>query len=251
MPVTESAISGLLLFGRYAYPPNRLGYCGSDDHASLLEYLFVRRTDSGLAELARKFGGAYPYLKLIAAANNIRDPFDPRIVDAYWIGNSLLERVEASPLYISLKERFRSRMNAREFSWLASELERGAKPHHNFHVFDIYRRAGLMRDGKATVALDRMDQCRISWGKVLLVEDSEIVVDRRSIELHEGKLALGQPQPVRLSRIINRSADPDELRPGDMVSIHWDWMCERLSTDKLRRLVANTRRAVANTNTTL
>lgn len=251
MPVTESTISGLLLFGRYAYPPNRLGYCGTEDHASLFEYLSLRLGDGGLAELAQKFEGAFPYLKLIAAANHIRDPFDPSVVDAYWIGNALLERVEASELYSSLRARFRARMNNREFSWLATELERGAKPHHNFHVFDIYRRAGLMRDGKATVALDRMDRCRISWGRVLLAKHSEIVVDRQGLELHNGKVALGRPKPVRLSRITNRSGMTDELRPGDIVSIHWDWMCERLTSEKFRRLVANTRRAVVNTNTTL
>lgn len=251
MPITETNLPGLLLFGRYAYPPNRLGYCGSEDHLSLLEYLSSGHIDHGLAELARKFQGAYPYLKLIAAANDIRNPFDRRVVEAYWIGNDLLERVRASELYNSLKERFRPRMNTREFSWLASEIERDAKPHHNFHVFDIYRRAGLVRDGKATVALDRMDLCRISWGRVLLVEDSQIVVDRRGLQLHNGKLALGQPQPVRLFCVENAARGTKELRPGDIVSIHWDWMCERLDADKFRRLVANTRRAIANTNTTI
>lgn len=58
--------SGLLLFARYAYPPNSLGYCGSEDHAALMGYLREGRTDAGLAELARRFEGAYPYLRLIA-----------------------------------------------------------------------------------------------------------------------------------------------------------------------------------------
>ena len=29
-----------------------------------------------------------------AAANGIGDPFDPRVVEAYWLGNELLERVD-------------------------------------------------------------------------------------------------------------------------------------------------------------
>lgn len=251
MPATETdlTLSGLLLFGRYAYPPNRLGYCGSDDHAALLDYLSAGRVDEGLTELSRKFEGAYPYLRLIAEANGVRDPFDPRVVEAYWIGNGWLESVAASGFYRSLQERFRARMNAREFSWLTTSLEMGAKPHHNFHVFDIYRRAGLMRDGRATIALERMDRCRISWGGVVMVEGAEVVVERSALELHGGKLRLGKPRPVRLLR---RVGDPrEDLHPGEVVSIHWDWVCERLSIEKLARLSANTRRALANTNATL
>ncbi len=253
MATTESStgLSGLLLFGRYAYPPNRLGYCGANEHETLLDYLSIGRSDTGLAELARKFEGAYPYLRLIARANGIQDPFDPRVVEAYWIGNRLLEKVESSLFYSSLKERFRPRMTTREFTWLTTTLETGAKPHHNFHVFDIYRRAGLMRDGHATVALGRMDQCRISWGRIVSIEESELVVERAALELKNGKLALGRPQPIRLTRRIGGRGYAEDLRPNDTVSIHWDWVCERLSPDKLRRLVANTRRAISNTNTTL
>lgn len=246
-----SSIPGLLLFGRYAYPPNRLGYCGADEHETLFDYLSIGRADPGLAELARKFEGAYPYLRLIAGANGISDPFDQRVVEAYWIGNRLLETVEASGFYKSLQERFRPRMNAHEFSWLATTLELGAKPHHNFHVFDIYRRAGLLRDARATIALDRMDQCRISWGRVAAVEGGELIVDRPPLELQTGKLILGAPRAVRLVRRIDGRGYAEDIQPGDTVSIHWDWVCERLSDAKLRRLAANTNRAISNTNATL
>jgi hypothetical protein len=108
-------IAGLLLFGRYAYAPNRLGYCGPADHQSLFGYLTEGRVDTGLAQLARRFDGAYPYLLLIARANRLDDPFDPRVVEAYWIGNALLERVGAAPFFESLKARFLPRMKARDF----------------------------------------------------------------------------------------------------------------------------------------
>lgn len=247
----SATTAGLLLFGRYAFPPNRFGYCGSDDHASLFAYITGEEVDGGLAELARKFEGAYPYLKLIAGANNIRDPFDPRVVEAYWLGNDYLERVAPSAFYDSLKERFAARMTNHAFSWLATGLESGSKPHHNFHVFDVYRRAGLVRDGHATIALDRMDQCRISWGRVLLVEEAAVVVQRSPLEVRSGKIALGSPQPVRLLRRIDGRGYAEGLEVGDVVSLHWDWVCERLTATKMRRLVANTRRAIANTNLTL
>ena len=243
--------SGALLFGRYAFPPNRLGYCGPNDHQALFEYVTSGTSDGGLLDLERRFDGAYPYLRLIAQANGIADPFDRRVVEAYWIGNALLEGVEASPFYQSLKERFGNRMDTRTFSWLTSELEHGARPHHNFHVFDIYRRAGLMRDRGANIALDRMDRCRISWGEVVAAEGAELVLRRPALTLVNNKLALAEPETIRIARQIEGRGFADGARVGDTVSIHWDWVCEVLSPSALARLQRSTRRAMAQANATL
>ncbi len=91
-------ITDALLFGRYAFPPNQLGYCGAPDYLALFEYVAQHRADKGLIELERRFEGAYPYLQLIAQANGIPDPFDRRVVEAYWIGNACLDGVE--PRYV-------------------------------------------------------------------------------------------------------------------------------------------------------
>ena len=68
---------GALLFARYAYPPNALGYCGAGENRTLLEYGEAGVSDGGLVQLARSFEGAWPYLELIAGANGIDDPLDP------------------------------------------------------------------------------------------------------------------------------------------------------------------------------
>ena len=244
-------MAGLLLFGRYAYAPNRLGYCGPGDHQSLFGYLTEGKVDEGLQQLARQFDGAYPYLRLIAQVNGLDDPFDRRVVEAYWIGNPLLERVGAAPLFESLKARFLPRMKPKDFSWMASILPEGAKPHHNFHVFEVYRRAGLLRDERAAAALDRMDQCRISWGRVLFAEGDEVVVERPPLVLREGTLTIGPPATVRVLRHIDGRGYLDDFKPGDTVSIHWNWACDRIDRSALGHLVRCTRRAIAHTNLTL
>ena len=45
--------AGPILFARYAYPPNALGYCGPADSGALLEYAAGPVSDAGLAALAR------------------------------------------------------------------------------------------------------------------------------------------------------------------------------------------------------
>ncbi len=247
----HDAVPGPLLFGRYAFAPNRLGYCGPDDNRALLEYVASRRPDTGLLELERRFEGAYPYLRLIAEANGIPDPFDARVVEAYWIGNACLERVDAASFYESLSARFRPRMDSRTFDWLAGKLSLGARPHHNFHVFDVYMRAGLMNDSRATIAVQSMDSCRISWGTVVAVDGPELVVERPRLGLAEGKLALTPPEVVRVTRQVDGLGFADDAQPGAMVSIHWNWACEVLTGSKLQRLRAATKRYMDLANATL
>jgi hypothetical protein len=251
MTTAKPPMSGPLLFGHYAFPPNRLGYCGPVDHPALFQYVTQEVVDQGLIELGKRFEGAYPYLCLIAQANGIADPFDRRVVEAYWIGNDYLERVAASPFYTSLSERFQSRMNARTFGWLTSKLEQGARPHHNFHVFEVYLRAGLMRDAKAIIALERMDACRISWGSVAAIDGPELIVERAPLILKEGKLALGEPELKRVLRQIDGRGFADAAQPGDIVSLHWDWVCEVLKPLALRRIIHNTERYMKLANETL
>lgn len=249
--LVESVRAGAILFGRYAFPPNRLGYCGPDEWPTIFEYIARQQTDQGLIELERRFDGAYPYLRLIALANQIADPFDRRVVEAYWIGNACLERVSASPFYDSLRERFAARMTPRTFEHLASTLTVGARPHHNFHVFDVYLKAGLVRDRTAPIGLDRIDHCRISWGLVTAIDGPELVVERAPIVLVDGKMRLGAPAPMRVTRQIDGRGFADDAHVGDWVSIHWNWACETLTPHALRRLQYETQRSLVNANRTV
>ena len=249
--VSPAGLSGAVLFGRYAFPPNRLGYCGPDDHVALLQYVAERRTERGLVELERRFAGAYPYLQLIAQANGIADPFDRRVVEAYWIGNACLEQVGAADFYASLHERFRNRMDARTFGWLETKLDLGARPHHNFHVFDVYTRGGLMNDRSAPILLETMDSCRISWGRVTAIEGPELVVERPALMLCAGKITLSDPYPARVLRQIDGLGFADTAAPGDYVSIHWSWACEVLTPTALQRLMRSNQRALRLANATI
>jgi hypothetical protein len=99
------SLAGPLLFARYAYPPNALGHCGPEDSRALLEYAAAGVSDGGPADLARQFAGAWPYLTLIAAAAGRPDALDAEVVEAYWLGNRLLERVPGRLLARHLEDR--------------------------------------------------------------------------------------------------------------------------------------------------
>ncbi|MGZ4600831.1 MAG: DUF6390 family protein, partial [Oryzihumus sp.] len=92
-PAEPRLVPGPVLFARYAFPPNSHGYCGPADNTAFLEMGSAGVVDTGMRLMARQFEGAWPYLELIAGAVGVADPLDPRVVEAYWVGNGLLPRV--------------------------------------------------------------------------------------------------------------------------------------------------------------
>jgi hypothetical protein len=248
----DGATSGPLLFARYAYGPNQLGYCGPDAADELFgEATGVRADERALRELAAQFEGAYPYLQLIADSNGLADPLDARVVEAYWLGNALLNGVQPRLLGDSLDGRFRRRLRSDRWRWLAEKPSAGAAPVHAFHVLDVFPRLGLMRSGEADRVLETMDACRIRWGTVLERDGDWLVVDAVPLAMVEGKLSVSTPRPERIRAWRDGAGFVDEIRAGDTVSVHWDWACERLSPTRLATLQAWTGHQLAIANQTM
>jgi Family of unknown function (DUF6390) len=232
-------LPGPLLFVRYAYPPNRLGYCGPADSLAFREYGVAGVVDGGLVQLAQAFTGAWPYLELIAGVSGIADPLDRRVVEAYWVGNRLLDAIPLARIGDSMEERFRPRLGA-QFGRLAEGVLEGGVPHHSFHVLGVYPWVGLLGDDrKAPTALTVLDRCRIRWGQVTAIAGDRITVTYRPLTWDGRTLALGTPVSETAESSV---AGVAELAVGDWVSLHWHWICDRLSGPQLRALQRYTRR---------
>ncbi len=239
--------SDALRFGRYAYPPNALGYCGPDEHQHLFDQVSAGVDDPDLRRLARGFEGAWPYLELIAHANGLSDPLDARVVEAYWLGNSFLRNVRPRMLGDSLEERFRPRV-ARAWDRLVSAVELGALPHHSFHVFAVYPWLGLLREGRVDEPLRVLDQCRIRWGQVIETGVGEVVVKSRPLVWDGRRSRSARPAPSARSLPTSGDAFGGALKPGDWVSLHWDWVCERINQRQLINLSDTTLRQLGVVN---
>ncbi|MGE3074407.1 MAG: DUF6390 family protein [Dehalococcoidia bacterium] len=242
---------GPLLFARYAFKPNALGFCGGDDDRALFSYATENTIDPGLTQLEQQFEGAYPYLRLIAHANGLADPFDRRVVEAYWVGNELLDRIDMGLLHGSLEERFRARTTRPMWAWLASKVPAGARPHHSFHVFEVYPRAGMMKSGAVEHAFETMEQCRIRWGRVTDVLGPDLIVEVEPLRVVDGNLTLCPAERETVRRWVDGKGFVDDIQPGQWVSIHWGWACDRLSLAQRRRLERYTRWHITLCNQTL
>ena len=244
-----STLSGALRFAAYAYPPNALGYCGPDASHQLLQQVAAGVDDPDLRRLARGFDGAWPYLELIAAANGIRDPLDPGVVEAYWVGNAMLDRVGPRLLGSSLEVRFRRRAG-RSWSRLGYAVPEGAVPHHSFHVFGIYPWVGLLREGRVDEPLQVLDRCRVRWGRVVEVNGPRAVVASRPLCWDGRRLLLGAERHEDVVLRMDGLGLAGSVAVGDWCSLHWDWVCERLTQRQLRALCRYTASQLAVVNRT-
>lgn len=236
-------------FAAYAYPPNALGYCGPDAGQQLLDQVSAGVDDPDLRRLVRGFEGAWPYLELIAAANGVPDPLDAGVVEAYWIGNGLLERVGPRWMGDSLETRFRARAG-RSWPRLAEAVPAGARPCHAFHVFGVYPWLGLLRQGRVDEPLHVLDRCRIRWGQVRQIHEGSAVVRSRPLEWDGQRLVLGEPRDEPVVLEVGGAGLVGEVHPGDWCSLHWDWACERLDARRLRALRRHTLDQMAVVNRT-
>lgn len=202
---------GLKMAIKYSIVPCQLGFCGptdkSEQHA-LLKFLSRKpskstgreKDEEKIKSILKKFAGTNIYYNFIARSNNITDPFDKKVIEAYWLGNEFLEKL------------------------------RGAA-HHSFHVYKIGSITGRI---KFTDKLQ--DLCRISWGKVKEINNDKITIEYQAIIRNKvsGKLGLGKP----IKKIVdwNKAILP-EVKIGDIISIHWNKAIEVLNDRQIANLI--------------
>jgi hypothetical protein len=220
---------GALLFARYAYPPNALGYCGPTGASAML-----RRTATvEIERRARRFDGAWSYLEVIAESAGLGDPLDTRVVEAYWLGNDLLARVDPGALVDRLRDRFRGQPGG---TW--REATERAIAHHSFQVFEVYPWALLLRasaNGNPT-PLAVLDQCRIRTGTVHRVDGETATVQSRPLVWNGSTIAVGPRRDEVVRWSTGGMSLLDGLSPGDTVALHWDWICDVLTDEQSRTL---------------
>jgi len=234
------------LFVRYAYPPNALGYCGPPDPKALVDAGSPDASAEDLVSVARRFSGAWPYLELIASSNGIADPLDARVVEAYWVGSELLEGVPAASLLGAIGKHPDSGLGGG--SQLREAVMAGGVAHHSFHVFAVYPWLRMLRSGREGPPLEVLDRCRIRWGAVETVEGDTVTVTSKGLVFGDGHLSLGPERTERVRRSLDGVGPPLDLKPGDAVSLHWDWVCDRLAPPALGWLQRCTERNLVAVN---
>jgi len=229
-------LSGLKLASLYGIYPQELGFCGPQNKSkkeALFDFIFGKKVSSKkIRKILTNFSGAYPYYRLIAKSNKIRDIFDKKVVEAYWTGNNLLEKVKTEDF---------KKMIARDFSKpgllskgiaekKAKEIPEGAKPHNSFHVFVIGSVTGRVKlKGRL------LDLCRVSWGKAIkqsIINNKQLTKIIVKYQPLVGKKSLKLGKSVRKEIFWDKNLIHN-IKIGDWVSFHWGHLIQKLNKKEI------------------
>lgn len=128
--------NGLVLAASFSYG------CSSakilDIDFTLKKYVESKGKNCRDNEIKKMLSKLVPYFfyRIIALANNIKDPFDIRVVKAYWIGNQLLEKVKPIHMKKILKEFEQEGRDVIPLVMATKPILKGKYPCHNSHVFN-------------------------------------------------------------------------------------------------------------------
>lgn len=220
--------TGALRFARYAYPPNELGYCGPDGARAMLEPGAV----ADIERRARLFDGAWVYLQHLAAVVGRDDPLADDLVEAYWIGSSVLDGVDPAALLADLEQRF---VGQDVGTWRASGQR--AQAHHSFQVFEVYPWAAMLRRGLPPgPAVSVLDRCRIRTGLVRAVDGEWARVACRPLVWDGSVLAPADEVEEWARWAVDGRTLLSPPAPGATVALHWDWVCDTLTPAQAERI---------------
>ncbi len=220
-------------FLNYSYEPFRLHFCGPQDNESeklVNDYLSGKRINpKRLENIAEQFVGVYPYIKLIAKKNDL-EPLDEQVIEAYWIGNSLLKQVTADDLKKMILENFvgQGQLSKQQGKELAASVPSRAAAHHSFHVLYV----GSVTNTVQLVG-KLLDYCRVSWGRVIKSGKS-ITVKYRPLIIKPDEIRLSKDE-VEKEIKWNKKILPKAIN-DQWISFHWNMACEVLSEDQIKNL---------------
>jgi hypothetical protein len=238
-------MDGVALCARLSIATNRLQYCGPSDAEPDLYRAIT--TDAGRAEARehlRRFEALMPYLEAIGRKHGL-DPFDARVVEAYWVGNSLLDALDATDFRALLDALVRRGLPRSLAQRLRENLPARPWFHHAFHVSFV----GVGNvTGHVQTTLANMEACRPAWGTIRARNGPILTVERSSWAIQDGRLVPGSS--ISVETRFDERVLPD-IRVDDNVVLHWGWPALKLEDRQRTALEEYSRRSIESANEAL
>ncbi|MBS3136606.1 hypothetical protein J4401_06670 [Candidatus Woesearchaeota archaeon] len=218
-------MDGIELAARFSYITNSLRFCGPKEASQLfLEYLARKNGPDKVSNALKKFEGLFPYLDSIARKNNLHF-LDHSVVEAYWIGNKMLDSFTNEDMKEIIRKLMKRGLPSSYGERLIENMPHGLLPHHNFNVF--YVGVG-MTTGNVATTTQNMDNCRISYGEVIEAMASNLIV-KTDVVIRNPKIAIRKGE---VKTIVYLPEMLPSVSKGDIVAIHWGFACYILSKEQ-------------------
>ena len=231
----------LKLASLFSYSPNHKGYCGR----SSAGHVFFRCIRDGICDDVSQelthFIVLYPYLKTISTAFRL-SAFDYKVIEAYWMGNELLENVPMSA-YKTLLNEFKKQGVP---SWLTDSLQKKQPkkfiPNHLFQVLHV----GVgQASGSVPFDLQSINSCMIRWGEVRANLNGRIEIILTKLTKIKDRYKL-----TSVKEQMSTEACPFfSPKVGDTVAIHWGHVVKRLTKQEAKNLMYWTKQTLTSMST--
>ena len=268
-------MKGIELALRFSYMPNALQYCGPKvAHSNFLKYISnssntktfnpkdKEKLKGKIKNNLKNFEALYPYLSAIAKKSK-KDYSDYKVVEAYWIGNKILEKFnkkDMAKIIFELGKKGLPKIIAKK---TIENLKEGFVPHHNFNVGFV----GVGQvSGSVPTTLKNMNNCMILPAKILKIEKSlknnddnkkeenNLIVSRVLLERENGKYKLtkndmnnkkNNTHKIKVKFLPNLFK---KIKVGDTVAIHWNFAAKILTNKEEKNLLKYTNQILETIN---
>ena len=230
-------MNGIELAVRFSYITNHLHYCGPyDAHDHFLAYLKSKTHEELVQDKIKKFEGLFPYLSTIAEKHG-RPLFDYEVIEAYWLGNHLLDAFTDEDLAGIIKKLMQRGLPSSIGNELITSMPKGLMPHHNYHV--LYVGPGRTT-GTVPTTIQTMDNCRVSYGEVINVEGERLLVSTDTLYEENSQFFLRKDTKTA---VFLKDMLPT-IKKGDVVALHWGFAPLILTPEQLRNLQSYTKKII-------
>jgi hydrogenase maturation factor len=175
-------------------------------------------------EVMENLSTLFPYLSLIGKYAKL-DPFHKDVVEAYFMGNDLIEKVPHRELLRMVSELIKTKSPL--------VLSKKFKATHNFYVFCISPYVKQRKEG----ILVFMDLCSVSLGVVREISPNEMV----PIAVVERKTVKGE---IVTEKMIYDRTTAREVTVGSQVATHWRRVVKKINKDEAKNLEYHSKQAL-------
>lgn len=233
----------LKLCSRFALTPNQLGFCGASSAQQKLTNCILTGDCKDIETELKQFIILNPYLQTISQIYNL-DPFSYEVIEAYWFGNDLLKKCQPKH-YDLLLDNFEIQGVP---NFLIKELkQKKPKEFIPIHLFNILHVGVGRASGSVPFNLNSINNCMIRWGEILEInkKTNKVKIALNSLFCKEGTHFAENKIEERFNSYhlstktcnlsFNSQFTPN-LKIGDTVSIHWNFIPKKLTQKEIKNL---------------
>lgn len=230
-----------------------LARCGPQDaYKVLFDYVTNQAdfTESAIREILKQFEVATPYYTLIARANGLDDPFTDQVVEAYWLGNDLLDKVRSEAVgWVIEQDVKREGWNPEQIALMfrAITLEK-ARAHHSLSVLYFFTRPGIELEPLVAKSIQKsLDDCRVCSGIVIERGEQLTVMYQPLLFDYKRIVRIGEPEKKMVDWGMLNPND-SAVDTGSIIAFHHAWAIECLNIAQAQNLDKYTRLTLAAVN---